>query len=58
MELADYLELDIVYPLRPATITFEVSAVELELAMEFQGENLRPRLMAAIYAALSVDCQD
>ena len=56
MKLAPYLELDTVYPLHPATITLEVSAVELELAMEFQGENLRPMLMAAIYAALSVDC--
>jgi hypothetical protein len=57
MEFAEYPELETVYPFHPATIVLRVSAADIELALSSQGENLRPALMAAIYAALSVDSQ-
>lgn len=58
MEVAEYPEFEPVYPLHPATIMLQVSALDLELALASRGENLRPALMAAIYAALSVDYSD
>jgi hypothetical protein len=54
-EPAAYPEFEVVPPLHGATITLDISAADMELAIESQGENLRPVLMAAIYAALSVD---
>jgi hypothetical protein len=50
-----YGKFEVVPPLCPGTIVLEVSA---ELALASHGENLRPALMAAIYAALSVDPGD
>lgn len=55
VEPAEYPDLETVYPFHPATIELQVSAADLELALESQGESLRPALMAAIYAALTVD---
>jgi hypothetical protein len=55
VEPAEYPDLEAVYPLHPTTIVLKVSAVDLELALESQGESLRPALMVAIYAALTVD---
>jgi hypothetical protein len=54
-EAAAYPEFEVVPPLHGATITLDVSAADMELALESYGENLRPALMAALYAALSVD---
>jgi hypothetical protein len=55
LKLVEYPDLETVYPFHPATIVLQVSAADLELALESQGENLRPALMAAIYAALTLD---
>ena len=51
----EYAELETVYPLHDTTITLTVTAADLEMALASSGDNLRSMLMAAIYAALTVD---
>lgn len=48
-------DVEVVYPLRPATITLKISTAEVELALASDGANFRRRLMAAIYAAMAVE---
>lgn len=51
---AEYLEFETVSSLGPATLTLEISAIDVELALASNGATLRPALMAALYAALTV----
>ena len=55
MEQPDRWELDVIPPLGSVTITLDVSAPELELAVATSGKSLCPAMMNAIIAAMVVD---
>jgi hypothetical protein len=55
MEQPDRWELDVIPPLGSVTITLDVSAPELELAVATSGVSLCTAMMRAIVAAMVVD---
>jgi hypothetical protein len=55
IENAARLELDVIPPLHPLTITLHVSPPELELAVATSGVSLCEAMMKAIVAAMVVD---
>ena len=54
-EPSDFSEFEVVMPVRAVTITLEIGAADVELALASDGANLRRPLMAALYAAMAVE---
>jgi hypothetical protein len=54
-EETDNFDVEVVQPLRAATITLEISVLEVELAVASDGASLRRRIMEALFVALALD---